>query len=156
MKKKKPQIVSLGEEAEFFDLDAISGSDSSPSPRRPFAEKKVIKPPRPRGRPPRPQSKAKPVLALDVGVSRELFDIDEFSADDVAVHDSPPSRRRKATPASGPGNKPADPLVSIPMNVDILAMAPGRSVHTQQTLKRGQKRRSGGRTESEVIEISDD
>lgn len=142
------------EEGEFFDLDAISGSDSS-STRRPHASKKIIIPLRSRGRPlaPGTQSKPKSLPALRGKSSHEFFDIDEFTSTDSAAHDSSP--RRKAKSNFGTANGLAGPLVSISTNLDITVTAPGRSMPTHRPLKHNQKLGNGDCSESHVIQISD-
>lgn len=158
--RTKPRIAT--EEGEFFDLDAISASsDFSSSPHRSPTE---IKPkataPRPRGRPPGSKSKSKQLPALRAGVSRDSFDIDEFSSTSgvATFHETPPSERRKVKTQSGAGVRTPNPLASMAMNVDIPMASPSRSVASQRKVvprKRSRKRSIGRTTDADVIEISE-
>ncbi|KAF8574179.1 hypothetical protein K439DRAFT_871400 [Ramaria rubella] len=159
-KKKQVQIAPSNEESEFFNLNAIPGSSSTPShfaSRMPVS-KKAKAPPRPRGRPPGSRSKPKPVVQPCVGVSGEFFDIDEFSSSES---DPVPtvSRRRKSRARSD--TELTDAIASMRIrhssDVDMPSQdrQPSSPRGTLRGLPRGVPARHLDDDPDTVIEISD-
>lgn len=146
--RTKLRAVPPEEEGEFFDLDAVSSSDSSSHSSR---SPKKAKPssPRPRGRPPGSTKKSKTTETAP-GM---LCDIDDFSlteSDWGSVRGKSPSRRRKSRSKQASDVGLIDGLASLRVQ-DVDAERPPPPLR-----KRSRDRPARpGADDTEVIEISD-